>query len=197
MEFNVKLQTLRKQNGLTQEDLAAKLHVSRTAVSKWESGRGYPNLDSLKEIAKLFDVTVDELLSGEELLCAAKSEQKRKENRIRDRVVGCLDLCSALLLFLPLFAQRVGQEVEAVSLLALRSINGYVWLAYLVVTGAMVICGILTLALQKTTNEPWLRCKRIVPFVLNLLAMVFFVLGMHPYAAVFMAVKVLIFVKMR
>ena len=62
MEFNEKLQELRKQKGLTQEALAEALFVSRTAVSKWESGRGYPNIDSLKGIAKFFGVTVDELL---------------------------------------------------------------------------------------------------------------------------------------
>jgi transcriptional regulator with XRE-family HTH domain len=47
MEFNEKLQELRKQKGLTQEELAEKLYVSRTAISKWESGRGYPNIESL------------------------------------------------------------------------------------------------------------------------------------------------------
>ena len=62
MDFNEKIQLLRKQKGLTQEELADVLYVSRTAVSKWESGRGYPNIDSLKAIAKFFGVTVDELL---------------------------------------------------------------------------------------------------------------------------------------
>jgi len=68
MEFNEKLQELRKQGGLTQEELASKLYVSRAAISKWESGRGYPNIDSLKAIAALFSVTLDELLSSDEAL---------------------------------------------------------------------------------------------------------------------------------
>ena len=54
MELNKKLQQLRKQKNLTQEELAEALYVSRTAISKWESGRGYPNIDSLKAIAKFF-----------------------------------------------------------------------------------------------------------------------------------------------
>ena len=66
MEFHEKLQELRKSRNLTQEELAEALFVSRTAISKWESGRGYPSIDSLKEIAKFFCVTVDQLLSGEE-----------------------------------------------------------------------------------------------------------------------------------
>ena len=63
MEFHEKLQELRKKKGLTQEELAKELYVSRTAISKWESGKGYPNIDSLKEISKFFSVTIDELLS--------------------------------------------------------------------------------------------------------------------------------------
>ena len=59
MEFNEKLQELRKQRGLTQEELAEQLYVSRAAISKWESGRGYPNIDSLKQIARYFHVTID------------------------------------------------------------------------------------------------------------------------------------------
>lgn len=79
MEFNEKLQELRKHKGLTQEELAELLFVSRTAVSKWESGRGYPNIDSLKAIARFFGVTIDELLSGDELLTIAEKDTEQKK----------------------------------------------------------------------------------------------------------------------
>ena len=79
MEFNEKLLELRKAKGLTQEELAKSLYVSRTAVSKWESGRGYPNIDSLKAISRFFGVTIDELLSGDELLTIAEEDHKHRE----------------------------------------------------------------------------------------------------------------------
>ena len=99
VEFNEKLQELRKQKGLTQEELAEALYVSRTAVSKWESGRGYPGIDSLKAIAAFFRVTVDELLSGGEILTVAEQETKEKEKRFRDMVFGLLDCCACLFFF--------------------------------------------------------------------------------------------------
>ena len=104
MEFNKKLQELRKQKGLTQEELAESLYVSRTAISKWESGRGYPSIDSLKAIAKFFSVTVDELLSSDEALSIAEEDGKQKEKRFRDLAFGLLDIGMAMLLFLPFFS---------------------------------------------------------------------------------------------
>ena len=106
MEFHEKLQELRKQKGLTQEELAEVLYVSRSAVSKWESGRGYPNIDSLRALAKFFSVTVDELLSGDEVLSLAEEEQREKARHFRTLVFGLLDLGIAALLFLPFFGQN-------------------------------------------------------------------------------------------
>ena len=97
MEFHEKLQELRKQKGLTQEELAESLYVSRTAISKWESGRGYPNIDSLRAISKFFSVSLDDLLSGDALLTIAEEEGRQKERNARSLVFGLLD-CSAAML---------------------------------------------------------------------------------------------------
>ena len=106
MEFKEKLQELRKQKGITQEDLAEALYVSRTAISKWESGRGYPNIESLKAISKFFGVTIDVLLSGEELLDVAENDSKQKETHIRNILFGLLDISVLILFFLPFLFLR-------------------------------------------------------------------------------------------
>ncbi|WP_050636727.1 helix-turn-helix domain-containing protein [Candidatus Stoquefichus sp. SB1] len=66
MKLQENLTVLRKQKGFSQEDLAYQLGVSRQSVSKWESGISVPELERLIEIADLFEVTLDELVKGEQ-----------------------------------------------------------------------------------------------------------------------------------
>lgn len=91
MEFNEKLQQLRLQRNLTQEQLAEQLYVSRTAISKWESGKGYPNIESLKYISKLFSVSIDDLLSGEKLINLAETENRSNIKRIYNIISGIVE----------------------------------------------------------------------------------------------------------
>ncbi len=65
MKFEDKLKLLRKESNLTQEELAEKLCVSRQAITKWENCDGLPDIDNLKEISKLFNITIDELIKEE------------------------------------------------------------------------------------------------------------------------------------
>lgn len=62
MEFNNKLFELRKQKGLSQEELAGRLNVSRQTISKWEVGESAPDMDNLVSISELFGVSLDELV---------------------------------------------------------------------------------------------------------------------------------------
>ena len=64
MEFNNKLYELRKQKGLSQEELAGRLNVSRQTISKWEVGDSAPDLEKLVAISDLFDISLDELVHG-------------------------------------------------------------------------------------------------------------------------------------
>ena len=65
MAFGEKLQALRKQSGMTQETFAEQLHVSRQAVSRWESGRGYPEIEKILYICCRYHVTLDMLFADE------------------------------------------------------------------------------------------------------------------------------------
>lgn len=196
MEFHEKLQSLRKQKGLTQEELAEALFVSRTAVSKWESGRGYPNIDSLKAIAAFFGVTIDALLSGDELLTLAEADTKQKERHFRDLVFGLLDCSIAMLLFLPFFGQRAGAAIQEVSLLSLGEIAPYLKAAYWFVVMAMTAYGVLILALQNCRSPFWERWKNKISLLLNAAGALLFIISLQPYAAVFLFIYLIIKVLM-
>jgi len=199
MEFNEKLQELRKQKGLTQEELAGFLYVSRTAISKWESGRGYPNIDSLKEIAKFFSVTVDELLSGEEVLNIAAEHTKQKGMQLCDLTFGLLDVCTMLFLFLPLFRQQAEGRIEAVSLLGLTANAPYMRLVYYCMVLSMFAFGILTLSLQNCQGAFWQKHKNTICIALSIIGTFVFIVSAQPYAAAFLftflLIKVFIYMK--
>ena len=201
MDFNEKLQNLRKQKGLTQEELAEALIVSRTAISKWESGRGYPNIESLKLIAKTFSVTIDVLLSGEELLDIAERDNKKKEGIFCDLLFGIMDIFTSLLIFLPFFAEKANGAISEVSLLALLAVAPYLKTVFLCLVFAIILFGILTLALQNCTNIIWQKIKTKISLILNLLGVFIFTICLQPYAAIFifmfLIIKVLILLKKR
>lgn len=67
MTFGVKLKKLRSDNELTQEQLADRIFVTRTAISKWETDKGYPSIDSLKQLSNLFHIGIDELISDDDV----------------------------------------------------------------------------------------------------------------------------------
>ena len=192
MELNEKLQQLRKQKNLTQEELAQALYVSRTAISKWESGRGYPSIDSLKAIAKFFDISVDELLSGEQLLILAEADHKQKRSNLCDLLFGLLDISVLLLLFLPLFGQKMDGGVVSVSLIAFRSASPLLQFVYYDFVSSCVIMGVLLLALQNSSHSFWLRSKTKLSLLLNIFGVFLFIVSTQVYVAVFLFVLLII-----
>lgn len=199
MEFNEKLQELRKQKGITQEELAESLYVSRTAISKWESGRGYPNIDSLKEIAKFFGVTIDELLSNNELLTLVEENTKQKEKHLCDLVFGLLDLSVAMLLFLPFFGKKIDEVIQVGSLLSISPIAPYLRGLFFVIVIGIMASGILTLVLQNCERTLWVRNKGKISLFLNSVGVILFIISLQPYPAIFLlvilAIKVLMLIK--
>lgn len=192
MEFGEKLQALRKSRDLTQEALAEQLYVSRTAISKWESGRGYPSIDSLKAIAGYFSVSLDELLSSDAILTIAEADQKRLERRSRALVFGLLDCSAGLLLFLPFFGERTGAAVRAVSLFSLAPAEACIKPVLLAAVILLMLCGIAALALQNVGPVIWQRGKDRLSLGLSTASVLLFIACTQPYAAVFTFVLLII-----
>lgn len=186
MDFQDKLKKLRKNRGLTQEELAQALFVSRTAISKWESGKGYPNIDSLKAISKYFCVSLDDLLSTDEILTIAEDDGKQKERHLRNLVFGLLDCSIAMFLFLPFFGQRVDGVIQEVSVLMLTEEEIYIKIPYLIIVFSMTVWGILMLALRDCQVSFWLQKKDKVSLGLGAVGALLFMISRQPYASAYL-----------
>ncbi len=93
MKFQDKLRKLRTEAGLSQESLADKVHISRSAIAKYENGNGKPSEDTLKALAFYFGVEISELRSDDDL----KEESKKKKVIKLSAIVGSLTLVIAVL----------------------------------------------------------------------------------------------------
>lgn len=198
MEFNEKLQELRKNKGLTQEELAEALYVSRTAISKWESGRGYPNIDSLKEISNYFSVSIDELLSGDKLISIAQNENKSNIRNICGFLFGFIDLCSLMLVVFPLYPNTVDGYVYSVNLFA-YSQSSIFSVIYWIMFISLTLLGFIKVLMTKVRPDKNYKLLMEISIILNILIVVFLALRREAYAVtitiLFLVIKGFIFIK--
>ena len=199
MEFGEKIQKLRNQNKWTQEQLAEKLYVSRTAVSKWESGKGYPNIDSLKDIAKLFDKTIDELLSSEEIIDIAKKENTSNIKRTNNLIYGLLDIISILFIFLPLYAHKTEDFIYSVSLMSTNDIGNSIKISYIVILSILSVIGIAELILQFIDNKKIQRIVNIISLIIESFSVLFFAISRQTYLTaiifIILIIKIIVIIK--
>lgn len=153
MEFNEKLQELRKSKGLTQEELAKELYVSRAAVSKWESGRGYPSIDSLRDISSFFSVSIDDLLSGEKLISIADKENKSNIRGICDLIFGITDIFTVVMIIFPLYPNRIDDLVYSANLIDYAPAAQEKLIVYWALYEVLILSGILRLTQLKLKSE--------------------------------------------
>ena len=182
MEFHEKLQELRKSRGLTQEELAEALFVSRTAISKWESGRGYPSIDSLKEISRYFSVSIDELLSGDQLVLIAEKENKSNLNGLCDLLFGFTDLLSLMLIFLPLYSKPVDGYIYSVNLFGYVGNNTFIIKIYWALFASLTIIGIVKILMVYFKFEQGKKIVTSLSVGLSIIAVLFLAMAREPYA---------------
>lgn len=97
MSFSENLQTLRKANNISQEQLAERLDVSRQAVSKWETDGGYPEMDKIIALCSLFGCTMDELITGK--ISADRSDDRKQYDEHYNRFAKGIALGVGLIIF--------------------------------------------------------------------------------------------------
>ena len=182
MEFNERLQSLRTSKKLTQEELAEKLFVSRTAISKWESGRGYPSIDSLKVISEFFGVTIDELIGGEEMVTLAEQDIKESSKRYTTLICGILDCLAVLLFLLPVFGNGSGGSVV---LLAITGVGAWLKAVFIVTAALTVLNGFCTVVISNFGRPVWDKHRLVTGMILSIIGTTVFILARQPYAGVF------------
>ena len=200
MEFNEKLQELRKSRSLTQEKLAEALFVSRTAISKWESGGGYPSIDSLKEISRVFSVTIDDLICSDEMITVAENDKREFANKYVSLICNVMDILPAILLLIPAFGNGTASP-ETVSLLGLSGINPWVKTVFVVIIGVTIlngICGVIVINFDKPV---WNRHGLVTGIVLSILSVTVFIVTRQPYAGIvcfaFLVIKSILIAKVK
>ena len=181
MTFGEKIKGLRQKNNLTQEELAKKLYVSRAAVSKWESDRGYPSIDLLKDIASLFSISIDELLSNEEIIDIAKTENKANIKRAKYLIFGLLDVVSILFAFLPLYPHRVGGFVYSVSLAQANGVNAALKVCFIVFLVMLSQIGVVELISYFVNNLSLQKVCRVISVIVECLSILIFAVSNQAY----------------
>jgi transcriptional regulator with XRE-family HTH domain len=186
--FGEKLKLLRSKENLSQEKMAEILNVSRTAVSKWESGRGLPNYDALKGISSYFNVTIDSLLTQEEALAKVDTETKESKRKNLLMLSGLLDCLIILLVVLPLFPLTLDNHIYAAGIFK-SDIGTVARSLFLFLFFLSLAIGILQLVLMSFPNKTLvIKNVRIVSFSIGIILMILVIVTPNAYAGLFIFV---------
>lgn len=192
LEFYEKLQELRKSRYLTQEELAEELYVSRTAISKWKSGRGYPSIDSLKTISGFFSILIDELLSADALVSIAEKENRSNIQRICDVLFGTVDLTGILLALLPLYSRQMDNSVIAVNLWEFKPANGWICIICWLLIVVFVLLGIVKMVLNHMHIDNGKNVITISSLLISIIAVLYFAMIRETYCVVIVFLQLMI-----
>ena len=185
---------------MTQEELAEALFVSRTAISKWESGRGYPSIDSLKEISRYFSVTIDDLICSDEMISVAENEKREFADKYVSLICNVMDILPVILLFIPAFGNGTVSP-ETVSLFGLSGVTPWLKTAFVVIIGTTILNGICGAIIVSFNKPGWNRHRLVTGVVLSILSVTVFIATRQPYAGIvcfaFLVMKGFLIVKVK
>lgn len=156
IEFGEKIKHLREEKGMTQQTMADRLFVTRQAVSRWESSSRYPDIYTTKKIADLLNISIDELLSGEELrehINKAPVLEKKTEHIIQT-IIYTIAMFSYLLMCIFSFSSFLflGEALKNTPAGRIDAITVFVTIKYIFHT-ALLFAGIILSAKGKLTPK--------------------------------------------
>jgi len=151
-------------------------------VSKWESGRGYPSIDSLREVSRFFSVTIDELISPDEVVSATQAERRSFAVGHASLVCGLLYVLAALLLVVPVFGNGA-EDPTTVSMLALTGVSPWVRAVFSACVGAIVLCVLCELAASRADGR-WGKAALAAGVALSAACVAAFILARQLYAGI-------------
>ena len=112
------LASLRKENNLTQEDIAEKLNVNVKSVSRWENGRNLPDPSIMKEICKIYNVSINELFNGEKV---------KKSNKVRQIFLFYIIVSLTALKCILVEGEPIADEHSKLIYLKKENLKSLVW----------------------------------------------------------------------
>ena len=183
MELGKKIKKIRNDNKLTQEQFAEKMLVSRTAVSKWENGTCYPSIDSLKYMSKIFNVSLDKLLSSEEILEIAKTENQSNISKYNGLLFCLLDIVRIIFIFLPLYSYKTDDFVYSVSLFNSNELESTLKIIFMLIFITFLILGIIELILNFKGNN---RLINKISMFLDIISIFVLLFTKQPYVIALM-----------
>ena len=185
LELNKKIKQIRNDNKLTQEQFAEKMLVSRTAVSKWENGTCYPSVDSLKYMSKIFNVSLDKLLSSEEILEIVNMENKSNMSKYNCLLFCLLDIVRIIFIILPLYSYKTNDFIYSVSLFNSNGLGATLKIIFMLIFIIFLVLGIIELILNFKGNN---RLINKISMFLDIISIFVFLFTKQPYVIALMFV---------
>ena len=149
-----------------------------------QEGRGYPNIDSLKSIANYFEVTIDDLLSGEKIISIAEKENKSNIRNICNLLFGIMDVMSFLLIILPLYPNEVGEYIYSVNLFSYTQINSVNYVIYWIVFVSLILGGIIKITFTEFGYEKANKITTSISMLISILLVLFLAMTREAYAII-------------
>ena len=182
MEVTKKIQKLRKENNLTQDQLAERLGVSKIYVARIENGKILPSVKDIKNIARILDVNVSDLTSFDDLIFAAESDNYNKLDRKTTLFFAILDILSISFIFMPFYVKNN----NAMTLIELKPLSSLLYIAYLVLLIVSFIVGVLEIIFSANNKKNKLKNVKLISVVVYTLSILIFALSKQSYITAFL-----------